>query len=220
MVQKNGGTPETVGAAAADRAIESEPKPLDRIALSNGIVLRVKPVSPLLLRRATIHVADPKVPVVMIEEKGREEENPNDPDYLTAVADARTARGFAAMNVVLATGLAVESIPDGIPRPADDSWLEMLEAAEIEADVATSAKRFRLWCEVVALITPEDFEQVSLVALRLMGLTEEEVSQAVESFRSPEGRGVDPALPAPAHAPDGDRVPAAPRGGRRRDRRA
>ncbi len=51
----------------------------DPILLSSGYWVRIRPVSAHLIDGAQAQVKDPEVPVVFIEDKGRSEENPNDP---------------------------------------------------------------------------------------------------------------------------------------------
>ena len=48
--------------------------------LSSGVVLKIKPVPPLLIRQAVAKIKRPKPPVIFLEDKGVEEENPDDPE--------------------------------------------------------------------------------------------------------------------------------------------
>src|SRR5437016_985353 len=60
----------------------------------NGLVLRLKRVSRLVIVEAGRKIPVPRPPTMYIEEKGREEENPDDPDYILELNAANYERGM------------------------------------------------------------------------------------------------------------------------------
>ncbi len=189
--------PQAKAAAAVDQAVEEGEQRSNDLVLSNGIRFTIRPVSSLVARRVIQNIEVPKVPVVYIEDKDREEENPNDPDYLAAMEEYQGVAGLAAMQLFMTLGLKLESVPEGIDRPEDSGWFEALEAAGVEMDAETDAKRFRWWCESVAFTDADDFNRLGMHAARAMGLAEEDVEQALSDFRGNGERGADTAVQAP-----------------------
>lgn len=84
--------------------------------------VRVKLVSvPIgLIQDAQSHLIPPKVPMMLNETKGREEENPLDPTYLEKVAEYEEKRGMAAMDTMIMFGLVVDGLPE------TDDWLKRI----------------------------------------------------------------------------------------------
>lgn len=93
--------------------------------LSTGYRAVLHPVSGALVEDVRSAIKMPKVPVVYIEAKDREEENPNDPAYLEAVERANTERGNAVLDAIITFGV---ELVDGVPE--DDSWLRKLQMLE------------------------------------------------------------------------------------------
>lgn len=89
--------------------------------LPDGRRGKVIPVSASIIEEAARAVKAPRPPKVFIEDKGREEENPNDPEYLLAIDEYERARGVAIMDVMVMLGL---ELIDGLPE--DDAWLTKL----------------------------------------------------------------------------------------------
>lgn len=87
-----------------------------------GVRVKVVPVSAPLITDAAAMIDDPPVPMVYIESKGREEENPNDPNYLKALTNAEIRRSQASMDAMLMFGT---ELIDGMPE--DDSWIDRLK---------------------------------------------------------------------------------------------
>lgn len=93
--------------------------------LSSGIRVELKPVSPKLIQEVISRIKNPKVPVYMNEDKGREEENPNDPDYLEQVEQAKLDRSDAAIDVILVEGVELLD-----KMPPLEEWLRSLRFLE------------------------------------------------------------------------------------------
>jgi hypothetical protein len=156
---------------------------LATVLLSSGIVLKVRPVPPLAIRQAVMNVERPRVPIVFIEEKGREEENPDDPGYRDALVEYRIATGMAAMKALLVLGTQVESLPDGLSGPEDDGWLEELQDAGLDIEASSPRARYLAWLQFYALKTNEDLAAAMDGPRKASGITEEDVALAVQSFR-------------------------------------
>lgn len=180
---------------AEQRAMEAATEPSrdgsdgdNIITLSNGIRLRVQRVAPLAIREAVLRVEKPRPPMVMVEDKGREEENPQHPDYLRAMEEYEEATGLAAMNVLLLMGTAVESIPEGLSRPEDDDWVENLEFLEIEVDRDNPKARYLAWLRYSALTSDQDLAACVGIAREFAGVKEEDVASGIDSFRGRKAR--------------------------------
>jgi hypothetical protein len=103
----------------------------DPILLASGYWVRIRPVSAHLIDGAQAQIETPKPPIVMIEDKGREEENPSDPDYLYALERVDIERSLAATDAMILFGVELideEGNPTGVPE--DGEWLDKLKFLE------------------------------------------------------------------------------------------
>lgn len=192
---------------AAGKAAKREPNSLPReINLSNGIVLKVRPMPPMLLNSVANSIPEPEVPKVFMEDKGREEPNPNHPDYIKAVAEYNSKVAMATMNLIFYACTSIKEIPDGLLKPEDDDWVEMATMAKISFDREDKAERYIAWLRCYALETISDLNQAQTIPLQLAGITESEVQEAVDAFRSGEGRDSDNGIPTEVISPDGDNI--------------
>jgi len=149
------------------------------VTLSTGYKVRLVPVAVPIIRDAMFRIKFPVPPKIYIESKGRDEENPNDPRYLQEVAETEERRSMAALDVVIIQG--VELI-DGIPE--DDRWLRNLKLMHRRGIIDLDDYDFNdeldvefLFKRYVALGT-QDIAELST----LMGITEEDVAKAEETF--------------------------------------
>lgn len=151
------------------------------VTLSTGIRAKIVPVGASLIDDVVARIEDPAVPTFMNEEKGREEENPNDPHYLIALQVAARQRANAAMETMLLFGL---ELVDGLPE--DDSWLKRLKFLEQRGilDLSPYPEDDSLAMELmykkyIATGTSD------LVAIgRKAGLNSRDVEEAAQSFKS------------------------------------
>jgi len=116
----------------AEKAVVDEAKRIARgqgdseiVTLSTGVVVRLKPVSSSLVEEMKAAIKMPPVPVVWIEEKEREEENPNDPRYVEAVEEVQRRRAEAIFDALCIFGV---ELVDGLPE--DAGWLKKLRFLE------------------------------------------------------------------------------------------
>ena len=185
-------------------SIEAVSRAVDRVkrvgrgaefTLSNGIVLKIKSVPPFLVQAVQNEFKTPAPPKVYIEEKGREEENPNDPEYLRKLLELEDQQNLAINDLFLAAGTEVISVPDGYFGPEQDDWIAVVEFAQnitgtdvhIERD--NPIKRYLHWLRFYALETGADVALATRLPMELAGIREGEVDEVMESFRSvPERR--------------------------------
>lgn len=167
------------------------------LTLSNGIVLDCRPVPPLLVNAVNEEFQDPPVPKVVDQDKGREIENPNDPAYLDAVTRVSSLRESAVIDLVLAVGTSVKTVPDGYYAPEQDEWIAWVEMAQkvtgraFAIDRDDKQKRYIAWLRFYALETGTDLKLAAQMPLQLAGINEQEVMDAINSFRGSAERGAD-----------------------------
>lgn len=167
------------------------------VELSNGIRLKARPVPPLLLRQVLLRIPDPPVPTVWDEDREREIPNPDSPAYAEALKARDEAQYMAVADVALMLGTTVDYIPEGLFGPDDEGWVDVLEMLDLQVDMTKHGQRYLAWIRFYALERNEDIALAIAAPLSLIGMTEAEVQSAIESFRSPTGRGTDNGVPAP-----------------------
>lgn len=156
------------------------------IKLSTGLGYAVfKPISTVLITEAQATVEDPPVPRWFNEEKGRDEENPNHPDYIRAVEKAAITRFFRVIDALVMFGMILtddEGNETGVPK--DATWLRQIQFLAKRGSVDLSG--FDL---------DDEFDQEFLykrylaignaeiaILTRMSGISEEDIIQAEESF--------------------------------------
>lgn len=152
--------------------------------LSTGVRVRLVPVSAALLSEVTSRIKDPQVPLWRNEDKGRDEPNPSDPEYLRELDEASTKRGMAAMDAMVMFGV---DLVDGVPE--DDSWLKKLRFMEkkgfldlSEYDLEDGFDCEFLYKRYIAI----DNDTLTNIA-SLSSLTPEAIARAEDSFPGNEG---------------------------------
>jgi hypothetical protein len=173
----------------------------DIVTLSTGIRVKLHPVSSALVDDLKSVIPYPEVPIVHIEDKDRDEENPNDPTYLKQVKETDMKRGDAVFAGLLEFG--VELI-DGLPE--DDKWLKKLQRL---------AKRHQLDLDGYDLKDEFDLEflykrnvavagdDLSMIG-PLYGMNPLGVARARAMFLGDETRDSDRGIPVEVSSTDGD----------------
>lgn len=177
--------------AEAVEVAEKALAPRDTITLSNGVVLKLKPVAPLAIREAALRVPRPKPPIVQIHQngvEGREEQNLSDPDYVAAVASFENEQQMAVANIMFLMGTEVISVPDGFPRPEDDGWIDDLEIVGVTVNRENKRARYLAWLKFNALVATDDIKNTSNGISEMSGTREAEVADAALAFRSDTSR--------------------------------
>lgn len=197
---------------AARIAMEAERVGEDTVTLTSGITLIVQAVSPYAIREALRRTREPEVPIIHDADKGRDEPNPNDPDYLKAMDEWVERVQETTNNVfyLLGTQLKVDSetgrpvLPSGRFGPEDDGWLRILKVLDIEIDVTDSFERYLAWLKYYAITNPEDTTRLTIAISRRSGVVEDDVAQAMSAFRYSQRRRSNLPDPSEAGSEDGD----------------
>jgi hypothetical protein len=172
------------------------------VTLSTGVRARLSPVSSSLVEDMKNAVEMPKVPVVWIEAKEREEENPNDPRYIEAVNAAEMRRSDAIFDALCMFGVELE---DGLPE--DDKWLRKLKLLEKRGRMDLSG--FDLKDEFDLEFLYKRYVAVAGADLQIIGglhgMRPLEVARQRATFLGDERRGADRGVPDQEHGSDPDR---------------
>lgn len=180
------------------------------LTLSNGITLEIKAVPPMLVDALNAEFTPPDPPMWMNEQKGREEPNPDDPEYLQTIGRLEGARQDAVNNLILAAGTKLKlPLPEGREGPEGESWLELVKlTAELTGkDIEVpqeGIKRYLAWLRYYAIESGTDFSLVMNLVLELAGISEREVLEAMNNFRGDEARGADPGIPTIGNGGNGN----------------
>jgi hypothetical protein len=159
----------------------------DVFRAQNGLVLRLRKVSRLVIVDAGRQIKNPKVPVTIDEDKGREMENPLDPDYLQAVQDAEYERSMVVITTLFALGTDPIEIPEGLAPPEDEDWLGVLDMLQVKIPAGNKRLRYAAWLKYIALVGDE-FNDLVQAVFRFSGMTmEADVKSAEDSFPDKEG---------------------------------
>lgn len=155
------------------------------VVLSTGYRAEITPVSLSILNDVQLAIPYPSVPMVEIPEKGRKEENPNDPAYLAAVQDVEAKRNLAAADAMVMFGVQLiddEGMPFGYPD--DGKWLKKLKYFEkrgmlslVDYDLEDEFDLEFLFKKYIA-VGAGDIMTVG----RMSGVSEEAVQQAQAAF--------------------------------------
>ena len=154
----------------------------DTVALSTGVVLKIKPVPKFFIFDVTARIEKPKPPFVFIESKGREEENPDDPDYQEALEKWIMDVANAGNDVALLRGSEIESVPKGVPGPDDKEWINEMEVYGLPM-IDNPTARYLSWVKAIAAPLDRDIELLLGEIGRLTGVSEADVEDAVARFR-------------------------------------
>ena len=128
----------------------------------------------------------PPIPVYFNERKGREEPNPDDPEYLEALEEWELTIAMALNNALIIAGTEIQSKPKGIPGPDDEDWLERMGA--IGRPVHNKHLAYLHWIKYVAgPDAREDSGKILEVVGRLSGIRESDVKAAAERFQDQAG---------------------------------
>jgi hypothetical protein len=157
----------------------------ETVKLSNGVVVKIKPVSSFVYTEMYKAHKKPRPPVLFIEAIGREEENPDDPEYLSKLEEYQTNLSITATDTMILFGTQVISTPDDIDSFEDGEWLENLDALGYTIP-ANKKSRYLMWFKYVIANHEQDMELIMEHVSRRSGVSEAEVETAVESFRDSE----------------------------------
>jgi hypothetical protein len=150
------------------------------VTLSTGVVLRVRPVPQSLFADLVARYPAPDPPVTFDPDKGREEENPDDPTYLKRVQETNAQVAKAMSDAVILLGTTVERVPKGIPGQETTEWADELRLLGYE--LKGPRARYLAWVKFVAGPTLADYQTIWKAVGRLTGVTEQDTQAAVRRF--------------------------------------
>lgn len=153
-----------------------------QILLSSGVILNLTSVPKTFIYEATRAFKRPKIPTYLNEEKGREEENPGDPDYLEALEMYAADVANAATDVALLRGTSIQEIPDDVIGPDSEEWIQEMEVLGLPMRDNPRA-RYMTWIKAIAAPLDNDINGLLEEVGRLTGVSESDVADAVERFR-------------------------------------
>ncbi len=141
------------------------------VELSTGVKLKLRVVPRHFMYEVTRRFVKPKPPIIFIEDKGREEENPGDPEYADAIERYLSDTANAATDVALLRGTEIDFIPEDIPGPDSEIFLEEMELLGMPM---LDSKRvlYLYWIKYMAAPTSEDINGLLGELGRLTGVAE------------------------------------------------
>ena len=157
--------------------------------LGNGVKLKLKKPSAVaaegIQSRRLVEDAEPKPPTVWIEDKQRDEPNPQDPIYKAAFLAWTQRTGMRVTETLLLTGTELEGeLPDGIFGPDSVDFEDWVEALGVPLHFyASKYQRYLAWLKYYAT-TDDEFQEVSTELVKLAGVSEEHIREAEETFRN------------------------------------
>lgn len=148
--------------------------------LSTGVRVRLRPIPPGTMQEARASIAPPRVPKWVNPDKDREEDNPNDPEYLAALAECNRQRIQVIQEVALMFGLElVDGVPEGDAWTRNLEWLGRKGRIDLRGyDLSDPLDREFLYKKHCAL-GDQDWQ----IVIRQMGVTSAEVDEAADNFR-------------------------------------
>lgn len=152
----------------------------DHYTTSRGIDIKYNAVNMEMIRTAWTSIPVPKVPMVFIQERGREEPHPHDPGYQAEISQYNNKVQSCIHKMYIMRGCEVSNIPSSIPKPESDDWFEGME----EFMVIPKGKLARQTLWLFNFISDAELNEIVEDLMILSGLiTEEVVDEAVKSFR-------------------------------------
>ncbi len=160
--------------------------------LSNGVKVRLRKMSPVLLAAVATNVGqgEPQVPMVYNEDKERDEDNPLDPDYVAEHDRWAAGRGIRLMRALVAGATSLDHCPDDVMGHDSEEFADFLELMEIPLSPSTQG-RYAQWVMYVGVQDQEQMADFSATLMRMAGAREEDVAEAQALFRGDEERTTD-----------------------------
>jgi hypothetical protein len=162
------------------------------LKVSTGVVFKIKKAPSMAFQTLVknLKINEPKVPRYMNDKKGREEDNPNDPEYAKALAEYQTQSNMALLDAAILLCTDIESIPEGIDKPEDSNWSDNLWLAGINVDqlgIAEGSKkrqRYLAWVKFYAAANDDDIIAMNREISRANGVSEGDVTAAMAAYKS------------------------------------
>ena len=159
----------------------------ETITLSNGVVVKPKPLPDLVIQQLYRETSRPKPPMVEVEDvpggKKWMEENPNDPGHLERLEEYTLHISNSMTNLTLLRGFDIVKLPpEVLPMKKDKTWemeLELLGLAPANNPVAKELA----WRRYRVVSSSGDLDKILEASQRLSGVSEEDIEAAEERFR-------------------------------------
>lgn len=145
--------------------------------LSTGVVLRGKPIPPLVFINLQAADEPPEMPKFK-DNAGTVYTNPDDPSYIEKMKNWNDKQNKRLLNAMIIFGTEIVSVPKGIPKITEDEWIDLLETADVETKPENQSWRRLWWTMTYAAVNESDFELISQTIGRLSGVPEEDVDKA------------------------------------------
>lgn len=158
------------------------------ITTKTGVMIRIVPVALHILDEVAHEVKDPEVPTQFIEDKGRDEPNPFDKQYLKELAETEHERGVATSDALIWFGV---ELVDGMPE--DDTWLKRLRWFErrgkfnLDGFDLNDELDFEFVYKKYHVVSGRDIAVIGSAS----GMSEEEIERAMRGFQGEEKRESD-----------------------------
>jgi hypothetical protein len=185
------------------------------VTLENGVHVQGTKVNRAIVQRIISQIEKPQPPITHSEKYG-DEENPNDPDYIEALAIYHSTVYKVATDTMVKLGAEVmRPLPKNFPDWDSDEWVDKLIETGLrfyrnpdnvkrhgEIDISTDARRAAVWTEIVVIGSCNTSALVQEI-MRANGTVEREVMEAAAWLKSYRPRTGD--TNAAAAEPDTDR---------------
>ena len=161
--------------------------------LENGATLKISKPSAMLLASVMTDVEKenpiPVAPKVYMEDKQREEDNPNDPEFKAKMAVWNANAVVRMFKALCASSLSIKELGDAFDPDGED-FADYLDALELEVEKGKTT-RFLQWLNTYALVQSES-KQLNTWMMTLAGVTEGDVAEATDFLQGDTARGTNP----------------------------
>lgn len=159
----------------------------------SGVILRLKPVSSVLIRTRVRSIPVPLVPMYHNPTTEREEENWTAPEYIAALTKYDQDVAEVNIGTLFLLGTEVVSVPPSVATWESTAWSTPLTDREIWGDLAMAVpdsgqKRYIFWMTYIALRDVEAAEVSTQIRILGGAIPEEAVKEAMDSFRAGDRR--------------------------------
>lgn len=184
-------SPDVVEATEYASVVNRGAPPADTWTSEGGLKLKLYKVISQVVAEAGAKVEIPRPPKSYLKDQERWEENPSDPDYLEALQRAKVRQGIASIQIYLALGTAVISLPEGKGAAETEEWATDLE--ELGVEIPPVSRRNSRYCAWLRFYMLNDADFTSLIRATMLysgHVSETQVAEVVDSFRG-DGSGGD-----------------------------
>lgn len=162
----------------------------NRIELSNGVVLKIKTVSRNAIsyaaRNAMKEHPEPQPPMKWIEDRGRDEPNPNDPAYQESYKLHQIEVSARVLDVLYARAIEVVEIPDDVGGPESKEFQDYVNLAMGEELRESELGRWVQWLRYWAVPDGDDLD-LQRRLFELVGVPVQDIRVVEATFQGDAG---------------------------------